>query len=190
MLDEVLWTRWQANISVQFKWRHIHSSVKWNILGVKNTMDAHTGNQVNSRNYQILSVLEMSHFSFPQSTLIRAIRDTYFDVNSHLYSLEHIHRSSNPLCFWNTDSFLFPSGRTKNLDGCQRPITMDAADQTCAVHWIPHTGHHTGSPCSHFFSLKSQYYFIISESYITAWWKWEHRSGPQNIPTILIAKEI
>lgn len=126
-------------------------------------MDAHTGNQVNSRNYQILSVLEMSHFSFPQSTLIRAIRDTYFDVNSHLYSLEHIHRSSNPLCFWNTDSFLFPSGRTKNLDGCQRPITMDAADQTCAVHWIPHRPSHW-EPMQPFLFFKKPvllYYFRV-----------------------------
>lgn len=105
--------------------------------------------------------------------------DLHFDVNSHLYSLEHTHKSSNPLCFWSTDSFSFPSGRTKNLDGYQRPIRMDPTDQTSAVHWIPHTGHNTESTCNHFFPLKSQHYFIISESHVTAWWKWEHRSGPQ-----------
>lgn len=143
----MLWTRWQASISFQLKWPYIH-----------------------------LSVLERSHFSFPQNAHIRAVRDLRFDVNSHLYSLEHTHKSSNPLCFWSTDSSSFPSCRTKNLDGCQSPITTDPADQSSAVHWIPHAGHHTESTCNHFFPLKSQPHFIISESYISAWWKWERRS--------------
>jgi len=97
-------------------------------------MNVHKANQVNSRNYQILSVLEMSHFSFPQNTHVRAMRDIHFDVNSHLYSLENTHKSSNPLCFWSTDSFSFPSGRTNSPDGCQRSIRMDPTDQTSAVN--------------------------------------------------------
>lgn len=125
-------------------------------------MSVHERNQVNSRNYQILSLLEMSYFSFPPNTHIRAMRDLHFDVNSHLYSLEHTHKSSNPLCFWSTDSFSFPSGRTKNLDGCQRPIRMDPTDQTSAVHWIPHAGRHTESTCNHFFPLEKPALFYYS----------------------------
>lgn len=67
--DEILWIR-QANISVPFKLPYVHSSVKLSILGLKKR-NGYTGNQVNSRNYQI-SVLEMSHFIFPRSKYIRA----------------------------------------------------------------------------------------------------------------------
>lgn len=129
-------------------------------LGSKKWMYAHKGNQVNSQNYQTLSLVEMSHLSFPQNTHIRAMRDLHFDVKSPLYSLEHTHKSSNPLCFWSTDSFSFPSS-TKNLDRCQRPVRMGPTDQT-SVHRIPHTGHHTESTCNHFFPLKRRHYFIIS----------------------------
>lgn len=119
-------------------------------------MNVHKGNQMKSRNHQIFSVLERFHFPFPQNTHIRGMRDLHFDVNSNLYSLEHTHKSSNLLGFWSTDFFSFPSGRTKTPDVCQRSIRMDPVDQTCALHWVPHAGHHIESTCNHFFPLKKK----------------------------------
>lgn len=154
-------------------------------LGSKKRISVQKGNWVKSRNYQIISVLETSHLSFPPNTCIGATRDVHFDVNSHLYSLEHTYKSSNPLCLWSADCISIPSGGTKNLDGCQRAIRT-----TLQLRLLNTTRrHHTESTRSHCFPPESQHYFIISEPYITAWWKWEYRSGPQNIQAILVAKE-
>lgn len=127
-------------------------------------------------------------FSFPQSRHIRA---------SEIYTLMWTH-----ICtFYCTDtsSAIFCASETQipsHFPVVEQRISMDVRDPsqwTLQIRLVPFTGCHTqaitlGAHAAISF-LKKASIILLFQSYITAWWKWEHRSGAQNIPTILIAKE-